>query len=127
MPNKSFTAKYEKKYFWSLTDNIDNCDEEPDSCKNRICNTTNRAIINGNKKCKVKNFPIVGVSTEKPPQSQRTSLDPTTGIAENKFVITVAPHKLIWPHGKTYPKKAVAITKIKIITPVVQVFIQFFE
>jgi len=39
------------------------------------------------------------------------------GIALNKFVITVAPQKLICPQGKTYPIKAVAINKIKIITP----------
>jgi len=37
----------------------------------------------------------VGVSTEKPPHNQKTIDLPTNGIAENKFVITVAPHRLI--------------------------------
>jgi len=39
------------------------------------------------------------------------------GIAENRLVITVAPQKLICPHGKTYPVKAVAIINIKIMRP----------
>lgn len=38
-------------------------------------------------------------------------------MAENRFVITVAPQNDICPHGKTYPKKAVAIVKNKINTP----------
>jgi hypothetical protein len=32
-------------------------------------------------------------------------------------VITVAPQKDIWPHGKTYPMKAVPIKIKMIITP----------
>ncbi len=43
----------------------------------------------------------VALSTQKPPQSQSTIEGPTTGIAENKLVITVAPQKLICPQGKT--------------------------
>ena len=43
-------------------------------------------------------------------------------MAENKLVITVAPQKDIWPHGKTYPKNAVAITNNKITTPTIQVW-----
>jgi len=42
---------------------------------------------------------------------------PIKGIAVAKLVITVAPQKLIWPHGKTYPIKAVAIIKKNKITP----------
>jgi predicted P-loop ATPase/GTPase len=45
---------------------------------------------------------------------------PTYGIADIKFVITVAPQKLICPHGKTYPMNAVAIITIKITTPMFQ-------
>ena len=37
-------------------------------------------------------------------------------IAENKLVIAVAPQVDIWPQGKTYPKKAVAIISNKILT-----------
>jgi hypothetical protein len=40
------------------------------------------------------------------------------GTAVTRLVITVAPQKLIWPHGKTYPIKAVAIINRKITTPV---------
>jgi len=39
------------------------------------------------------------------------------GIAENRFVITVAPQNLIWPHGSTYPINAVAMVRINKITP----------
>jgi hypothetical protein len=42
---------------------------------------------------------------------------PIPGIAENKFVITVAPQKLICPQGSTYPIKAAAIIKKKITIP----------
>lgn len=42
---------------------------------------------------------------------------PIPGIAENRFVITVAPQKLICPQGNTYPMKAVAIIKKKIAIP----------
>jgi hypothetical protein len=40
------------------------------------------------------------------------------GIAEIRFVITIAPQKDIWPHGRTYPRNAVAIDKNKIETPI---------
>ena len=37
----------------------------------------------------------------KPPHSQVMIESPTTGMAENRLVMTVAPQKLIWPHGST--------------------------
>jgi len=43
---------------------------------------------------------------------------PINGIADNRLVITIAPQKLIWPHGSTYPKKAVIIINKNKITPV---------
>jgi predicted P-loop ATPase/GTPase len=46
---------------------------------------------------------------------------PTIGIAEKRFVITVAPQKLICPQGRTYPRKAVAIIARKIATPSTQI------
>ena len=61
---------------------------------------------------------MVGSSTAYPPHNQVTIGSPTIGIAPNKLVITVAPHKLICPHGKVYPKKAVAIIKKNIIIPI---------
>jgi hypothetical protein len=30
-------------------------------------------------------------------------------MAENRLVITVAPQNDIWPHGRTYPRKAAAM------------------
>jgi hypothetical protein len=32
----------------------------------------------------------------------------------------VAPQKLIWPHGRTYPRNAVIVTKRRISTPILQ-------
>jgi hypothetical protein len=45
---------------------------------------------------------------------------PTRGTAVTRLVITVAPQKLICPHGSTYPIKAVAIISKKITSPVYQ-------
>jgi hypothetical protein len=64
------------------------------------------------------------LSTAKPPQSHSTRVDPMYGMAENKLVITVAPQKLICPHGRTYPINAVAIVKMKINTPMFHVSIR---
>ena len=52
---------------------------------------------------------------------------PTYGIAENKLVITVAPQNLICPQGRRYPINAVAIDKMKIVTPVAHVFSNFAD
>ena len=58
------------------------------------------------------------LSIAKPPYSQHTTSKPRKGMAENRLVITVAPQNDICPQGRTYPKKAVAITKSKIVTPI---------
>lgn len=63
----------------------------------------------------------MALSTEKPPQIHSTRLVPMYGIADSRLVITVAPQKDIWPHGRTYPINAVAITVNNKITPVFQV------
>ena len=42
-----------------------------------------------------------GASTVKLPTSQLTIGVPITGIAPKMLVITLAPQKLIWPHGST--------------------------
>lgn len=57
--------------------------------------------MNGSRKWKAKNRVRVALSTEKPPQIHSTRLVPMYGIADNRFVITVAPQKDIWPHGRT--------------------------
>jgi len=61
------------------------------------------------------------LSTANPPQIHSTRDLPIYGIAENRFVITVAPQNLICPHGRTYPINAVAIVTMKIITPMFHV------
>lgn len=54
----------------------------------------------------------------KPPHTHVTICDPITGIAVIILVITVAPQKLIWPHGNVYPKNATPDININKITPV---------
>jgi len=46
-------------------------------------------------KCRAKNRFNVALSTANPPQIHSTRDLPIYGIAENKFVITVAPQNLI--------------------------------
>jgi hypothetical protein len=91
--------------------------DDPFSCRRIKCVRTKTAIIIGNRKCKEKNRFRVGCDTEGPPQIQVTKSFPTIGIADSTPVITVAPQNDIWPHGRTYPKNAVAITANKMITP----------
>ena len=79
------------------------------------------AIMNGRIKWKAKNRVRVALSTEKPPQIHSTRFVPMYGIAERRFVITVAPQNDICPHGKTYPTNAVAITVNRRITPMFHV------
>ena len=93
---------------------------DPSTCRIAICNITNAAIINGSTKCRLKNLFRVLFDTENPPQSQVEIISPISGIAVNKFVITVAAQKLICPQGRIYPIKAVAIIKIKIRQPLYQ-------
>jgi len=42
---------------------------------------------------------------------------PMYGITDRSFVMTVAPHNDICPHGNTYPLNAVAMVKNRITTP----------
>jgi hypothetical protein len=72
--------------------------------------------MKGNIKCSIKKRFRVAEFTDKPPQRRLTRKSPIKGIADNKFVITVAPQNDIWPQGSTYPIKAVAIiNRYKII------------
>lgn len=57
--------------------------------------------MKGRIKCKVKNRVRVGLSMAYPPQIHWTRLVPIYGIADSRFVITVAPQNDIWPHGRT--------------------------
>lgn len=69
----------------------------------------------------------MALSTANPPQIHSTSIFPIYGIAENRFVITVAPQNLICPQGSTYPIKAVAIVKINKIIPIFQVSTRLYD
>lgn len=80
--------------------------------------------INGRMKCNLKNRVMVGLLTENPPHSHETRVWPIFGTTENSPVITDAPQNDICPHGRIYPVKAVAINRIKILTPEDQ--IRFF-
>ena len=73
---------------------------------------------------KSKNRVRVALSTANPPHIQYTISLPTYGMAENKFVITVAPQNDIWPQGRTYPKNAVAIVASKMVQPIIHTCIK---
>jgi hypothetical protein len=75
----------------------------------------------------VKNRVKVALSTAKPPQIHCTNICPRYGIADNKFVITVAAQNDICPQINTYPMNAVAITKNKIKTPIIQVCVYKYD
>jgi hypothetical protein len=74
---------------------------------------TTAIIINGMIKWKEKNRLSVALSTANPPQTHWTIISPIYGIAESKFVITVAPQNDICPQGRTYPIKAAPIVRSK--------------
>jgi len=77
----------------------------------------NMRVTNGNKKWSEKNRDNVAWLIENPPHSHWTISNPIYGIADIKFVITVAPQNDICPHGNTYPKKAVAMRANRIMVP----------
>ena len=58
-------------------------------------------MMKGRMKWKAENRVSVALSTEKPPQIHSTRVVPIYGIAESRFVITVAPQNDVCPQGKT--------------------------
>jgi len=73
---------------------------EPFSWRRPICAKTKTNKKKGNKKCREKkNFSKLFLK-EKSPHNQNIILSPI-GIIVNKLVITVAPHKDIWPQTST--------------------------
>lgn len=96
--------------------------DDPFSCRRIKWITTITVITIGRRKCREKNRFNVGCETEGPPQIQVTRSVPTSGIADRTPVITVAPQNDICPHGRTYPRNAVAITANKISTPEAHTF-----
>ena len=60
------------------------------------------AITNGSIKCSAKKRVRVALSTANPPHTHWTTSVPTYGIADRRFVITVAPqndHTVPFPHA----------------------------
>jgi hypothetical protein len=94
---------------------------DPVSWRNRRWTADIPAIMNGRRKCSLKNRDRVASDTAKPPQSHSTIDVPIYGIADSRLVITVAPQNDICPHGNTYPRKAVAIVVSMMITPMFHV------
>jgi hypothetical protein len=84
-------------------------------------------ITNGIRKCKAKNRVSVALSTAKPPHIHCTNSVPTYGTADSRFVITVAPQNDICPHGRTYPRNAVAIVVNIISTPIDHVCTSLYD
>lgn len=72
-------------------------------------------------KCSAKNRVSVGSLIANPPHNHVVMVVPRYGIAVSRLVITVAAQNDIWPHGNTYPKKAVAISMISNVVPESQV------
>lgn len=72
--------------------------------------------IKGKRKWSEKNTFKVKLETKYPPHTQNTKFAPY-GIIVSKLIITVAPHNLICPQGKTYPIKEIAISITNKIKP----------
>ena len=98
--------------------------DEPVWWRNKRCAIMRARITKGRIKWSAKNRLSVALSTANPPHNHSTKIVPIYGNAEKRLVITVAPQKLIWPQGSTYPINAVAIVTIKIITPIFHVSIK---
>jgi len=64
---------------------------------------------------------------ENPPHNHSTIILPKYGIADTRFVMTEAPQKDIWPHGSTYPKKAVAIIRNRMMIPEIHILFSLWE
>jgi len=87
----------------------------------------NKMIIKGKIKWIEKNRVKVALLIENPPQIQITIEFPKYGIADKRFVITVAPQKDICPQGRTYPTNAVIIVINRRITPINHVILKLNE
>jgi len=116
-PIKSFDEKYGWNEILSMFLLIPVGLLEPFECKEAKWITIKAVKMKGSRKCKEKNRFNVAFPTENPPHNQLTIVLPKYGIADTKFVMTVAPQKDICPQGSTYPRNAVPIKANKISTP----------
>jgi hypothetical protein len=101
-PKESLIVKYGWNGILSESELIPDGLFDPVSCRNRRWTIASAAIIKGRIKWNAKNRVRVALSTEKLPQIHSTRSDPIYGIAESRFVITVAPQNDICPHGRMY-------------------------
>lgn len=92
-----------------------------------MCNDDREIIANGRMKCSAKNRVRVGSLIANPPHNQVVMVAPRYGTAVSRLVITVAAQKDICPHGRTYPKKAVAISVMRSVIPDIQVSLLRWE
>jgi hypothetical protein len=90
---------------------------DPVWCRNSRWVITIALIRNGIRKCSAKNRVSVSLSTAKPPHTHCTTSFPIYGMADSRLVITIAPQNDICPHGRTYPRNAVAIVRNKSSLP----------
>lgn len=100
-PKTSFTVKYGWNGILSVFLFNPKGLFDPVWCRNNRWINTIAAIMKGIRKCSAKNRVSVALSTAKPPHTHWTTSFPTYGIADKRFVITVAPQNDICPHGST--------------------------
>ena len=74
-----------------------------------------------------KNRVRVALSPANPPHTHWTISFPTYGIADGRFVITVAHQNGICLHGRTYPMNAVTMVRNRITTPTDQVCMKLYD
>jgi len=91
--------------------------EEPVSCKSTMWVIAIASRATGSRKCSEKNRFSVGCEMDGPPHNHVTRSLPIIGIEVNTPVMTVAPQNDICPHGRTYPRKAVAMVIKRIMIP----------
>lgn len=87
--------------FFSISDDIPVVLLDPVSWRNRRYTAARAVIIKGRIKWKAKNRVRVALSMEKPPQIHSTRSVLMYGIADSRFVMTVAPQNDICPQGNT--------------------------
>lgn len=114
---KSFLEKKFLKEILSLFEFKFMLFDEPMEWRSNIWIVDRIIKVSGKMKWIEKNRFKVGFETLNPPHSQWVNLIPIIGIVDKRFVITVAPHNDICPHGRTYPMKAEAIKIKKMVTP----------
>ena len=92
------------------------------SCNRIKCITIIPITNNGTKKCSENIRLKVALQIVNPAQTFIKIISPL-GSTLNKLVMTVAPHRDIFPQGRTYPKNAAPITNTNKSLPLFQRFL----